>query len=735
MTPLTTRPAVHILRLSHQLGRRTRTISSRASSPSAGPSEKHGETLMPRPIDMSCKSGTGLAPKPRRWQHCEKGGGEATPSFAERPPPPVVGFSQGTPPASNPVVVGLRSTGAILNWSRTLKLRGGLSHSIISTKPFHTASAVVEESSLISQGKPEDMRNEIYCHGTLLAAVQSARLFVDCKHFVDMPLKQDAETTLTNWNKLISETENGQIEPLALATFVNEYFEQPGGELEDYEPLDYQHDVNFEVIEDPAYRAWALELHRKWPTLCRRVSDKVSSDPSRFSLIPVPNPFVVPGGRFREMYYWDSFFTIKGLLASQMFDTVRGMIANMGHLIDTYGYIPNGNRIYYLNRSQPPLLTWCVDAYYQRTGDLEFVRQAMPWLEKEMAFFTTNRRIHQADWKVPLYRFHVVATGPRPESYREDVECADHIAEAPGKLRLWGDIMAAAESGRDFSARWFNSEGPHAGQMGSTRTSSILPVELNSIICGNLRTFSEFYNLLGNSEAAAKTMNEFQDMRETMHQVFWNEEVGSWFDYDLDAGKHVADFFDTNLFPMFAGCVHEGFDPSRIVGYLEHAGVLNFPGGVPTSLIPSGQQWDFPNAWAPTTWVIIQGLRRCGADDLAKNIAAKWTKKNFNMSRNNGGRMFEKYNVATQCYKAAGGGGEYELQEGFGWTNGVILDLLLTYSHELGVNTEDVDIPDCPCCSIHNDTIVDSEPPTPVEHCGNPEPCNVVVNFAVTQKA
>ena len=535
---------------------------------------------------------------------------------------------------------------------------------------------------------------------------------------------------MKSWNELISRAENGQIESDALASFVQEHFEQPGGELEDHEPTDFIKEVSsFSKITDPAYRTWAQELHQKWPTLCRRISKKVFSEPQKYSIIALPNPFVVPGGRFREMYYWDSFFTIKGLLASEMYSTVRQMIENMGWLIETFGYVPNGNRIYYLNRSQPPLLTWCVEAYYQATKDLEFVRRALTWLEKEMEFFTQNRRIQMADWKTHLYRYHVVAAGPRPESYREDVESAEHITDAPEKLRLWGDIMAAAESGRDFSSRWFLNDGPMAGKMGSTRTSSIIPVDLNSIICGNLRVFSYFYNILGMTEEANQAFSKYQLMKETIHQVFWNEDLGCWFDFDLHTNKHVSTYFDTNFFPLAAGCVHEGFNPEKISNYLKNAGVLDFPGGLPTSLIASGQQWDFPNSWAPTTWVIIEGLRKYGMSELAKVIAEKWVRKNYVMWLNTGGRMFEKYNVATQCFKAAGGGGEYEVQEGFGWTNGVILDLLLTYSEELSWKQ-----PECKCCSPNTETMTtNTAPQDSLTHCGIAGP--VLVNCTIPQEA
>jgi len=569
----------------------------------------------------------------------------------------------------------------------TEQQRGGGEEEASPAKEANTVSAAV--TAAVAAIK--DMRDQIYCTGSLLAAVQQGKIFGDCKHFVDMPLKTNAETTLAAWNLLQSSVENAQIDASALSRFVQEHFEQPGGELEDHEPSDFNAEEQFPDIIDPNFRSWAQELHRKWPTLCRRVSEKVLSDPSRYSLIPLPKPFVVPGGRFREMYYWDSFFTIKGLLASGMFATVRGMIENMGHLIDVYGFVPNGNRVYYLNRSQPPLLTWCVHAYYLATQDVEFVRSAMSWLEKEMKFFTTNKKFSRPDWKSYLFRYHVVAQGPRPESYREDVESAEHIQDLLEKCRLWGDIAAAAESGRDFSARWFenNPESPMAGKMGSTRTSSILPVDLNSIICGNLKIFAEFYSLLGNQEASAHSLEQYELMRETIHKVFWNEEHGCWFDFDIITQKHIDIYYDTNFFPLFTGCTHDGFDGKSVVDYLAKAGVLAFPGGVPSSLITSGQQWDFPNAWAPTTWVIINGLRAAGQTELARTIAEKWIKKNYVMWKNNGGRMYEKYNVASGCFKNAGGGGEYEVQEGFGWTNGVILDLLKTYHSEINWDIND----------------------------------------------
>ncbi|KAJ1372981.1 hypothetical protein KIN20_035299 [Parelaphostrongylus tenuis] len=140
------------------------------------------------------------------------------------------------------------------------------------------------------------MKKKIFCEGSLLDAVQRANLFADCKHFVDMPLKHDAETTLVRWEALRAA---GPVSVERLREFIEEYFDQPEDELVGCDPVDWNPDNNaFNSIKDSNYRSFALALHRKWPTLYRKISDNVQMKPERYSIIPVPNPFVVPGGRF-----------------------------------------------------------------------------------------------------------------------------------------------------------------------------------------------------------------------------------------------------------------------------------------------------------------------------------------------------------------------------------------------------------------------------------------------------
>ncbi|PAV91678.1 hypothetical protein WR25_23156 [Diploscapter pachys] len=492
----------------------------------------------------------------------------------------------------------------------------------------------------------------IYCEGSLLHAVQTAKLFADCKHFVDMPLKSNAEDTLSKWRAL--ETA-GPLNAGQIAQFVKDHFDEPEGELVQCEPIDWIPELTFDNIKDAEYRLLTHRLHLKWPSLYRRVSDRVLLNPERFSIIPVPNPFVVPGGR--------------------------------------YGFIPNGNRLYYLNRSQPPLLTWCVYEYYKATHDLEFVAKLLPTLRKELAFFQANRSITLDGWIGPLFRFAVATVTPRPESYREDVESARHLATDEEKRVLWGDIAAAAESGRDFSSRWFARQGQFAGQLKSTRTSQIVPVELNAIVCGNLKMMGDLYDAVGDIDGSKWCAIMYDTIRRTIHQVLWNEEKGCWFDFDLVTCAQIDEYVDTNFFPMAMDATHEGFDGAKIVEYLNKSGALGFAGGLPTSLTQSGEQWDFPNAWAPTTWIAIHGLMKCDQKELAIHIADKWVRKNYNMWRNSGGKMFEKYNVESSCFKQSYGG-EYEVQEGFGWSNGVIIDLLMTFGDVLEHSKDD----NCKCC-------------------------------------
>ncbi|CAK5079789.1 unnamed protein product [Meloidogyne enterolobii] len=303
--------------------------------------------------------------------------------------------------------------------------------------------------------------SSIYCDGPILQAVQDARLFSDSKYFVDMPLKQDPVATLRAFYELGERSKDAEI----LSSFVEAHFDAPGHELQETYPEDWVPFPNsFTNIDDYQLRRWALHLHRIWRDLCRRVKDDVRLHQERYSLLYVPHPFIIPGGRFKEFYYWDSFWILKGLLFSEMYDTAKGTILNLIYMVENHGFVPNGGRVYYLSRSQPPLLTPMVYEYFLATGDVDFVQQVLPALEKEQTFWNLNRARSFLDpeTKEELFQYYQYRAAmkfgffylvfkiifsffsrfPRPESYREDMEMVKGLNTDEEREQMWSNLAS-----------------------------------------------------------------------------------------------------------------------------------------------------------------------------------------------------------------------------------------------------------------------------------------------------
>lgn len=208
--------------------------------------------------------------------------------------------------------------------------------------------------------------------------------------------------------------------------------------------------------------------------------------PPYSSLIPLPKPYVVPGGRFREGYYWDTYFTMLGLQVSGREDLVDDMLDNFAHLIDTIGHIPNGNRTYYASRSQPPFFAYMVTLAAQAEGDKVY-QKYLPELRKEHAYWmqgeattprgqATRNVVAMPDGAV-LNRYWDASDTPRDESYLEDVTTAKSVPGRPAN-EVYRDLRAGAESGWDYSSRWFGD----GKTLATIRTTSIVPVDLNSLM-------------------------------------------------------------------------------------------------------------------------------------------------------------------------------------------------------------------------------------------------------------
>ncbi|CAG9816903.1 unnamed protein product [Phaedon cochleariae] len=536
---------------------------------------------------------------------------------------------------------------------------------------------------------PPPCFSEIYCHGRLLDTIQRAKIHTDSKTFVDMKLKHLPNETLHLFDQFMTRFHQkpGKAD---VDNFVKVNFEPEGMEFEDWDPQDWiPHPKFVDGIKDPEFKEWGLSLNNIWKNLGRKMKPEVKEDKDLYSIIWVPHPVIVPGGRFREFYYWDSYWIIQGLLLSEMSDTAKGMLQNFLYMVDNYGLIPNGGRVYYLARSQPPMMLPMIKLYLDYTNDVDFIRTNIGTMEKEFRFWMNNHtrtiEVDGVNYTLALYGDR--SRGPRPESYSEDIESAAFFEDPLKKETFYSELKAGAESGWDFSSRWFINDATNKGNLTTIKTRSIVPVDLNAIIYWNAALLSEFHELLGNEEKAQHYSDIASRWMEAVEAVLWHEEIGSWLDYDT-INQVKRDFFHpTNIAPLWTGCYNTANKDNTVrsvLKYLQNKNIL-YPGGIPTTVEHTGEQWDYPNAWPPLQHMMIVGLNNTGdehAKRLAYEIAAKWTRSNYKAFKQSGA-MYEKYDATVSG--GHGGGGEYELQQGFGWTNGVIMDLLYRYGDDLTV--------------------------------------------------
>ncbi|VDM24130.1 unnamed protein product [Toxocara canis] len=527
----------------------------------------------------------------------------------------------------------------------------------------------------------------IYCYGRILEAVNVHNIYSDSKTFVDMPMKLSPNETLTLFNARFGNQTVEEINRDELKAFLDEYFTEPGTELEACTPIDWVREPpHLMRIVDPDLRNWALQLNAIWVRLCRKMKGEVNGD--RHSLIYVPNEFIVPGGRFREFYYWDAYWIVKGLVASGMLNTAKAMIRNFQSVIDRFGFIPNGGRVYYLRRSQPPMLTATVYEYYEQTKDVDFLKSILPTLMKEFEFWNDKRSVNvtgQDGQIYKVYQYRTETNVPRPESFREDLKNAMKLPSS-ARQKFYQDIASAAESGWDFSTRWFSDR----KSLITIRTTDIAPIDLNALMCWNMDILGYFFRCVGNIAKSKKFRYMREEFRYAMHYVFYNESEGAWFDYNIPSKSHSIEFYPSIVVPLFTEC-YQPLNLAKshgIVRFMNNSGAFDYPGGVPSSLtVGSNQQWDFPNGWSPLNHMIIEGLRKSDNAQMqeeAFRLAQKWVDGNYRVFKKTG-HMWEKYDVSGTVPEP-GAGGEYVVQEGFGWTNGVILNLLTTYYNRLRVS-------------------------------------------------
>lgn len=480
--------------------------------------------------------------------------------------------------------------------------------------------------------------------GELFVRVQRSAVFPDQKTFVDCVPRQAPEKILAAYHLVKDKPD------FNLHRFVTEQFLVP-------EPRS---------VKVPEKQELDQHLTALW-TLLRREPDQAIAGSS---LLPLPHPYIVPGGRFREIYYWDSYFTMLGLRESGDEATIESMVKNFAYLIQTYGYIPNGNRTYFLTRSQPPFFSLMIDLLAERKGPAVYATY-LPALKAELDYWMdrtapTHHVVTLADG-TKLNRYYDRRDTPRPEAFAKEEEVA-HRSSQPSDV-LYRHLRAAAESGWDFSSRWFGD----GKTMATIRTTELVPVDLNCLLHHLETTLARAYAEAGDKEKAARLSEEAELRLAAIRRTFWSDEDGFFFDFDLEAKQRSRALTLAGVTPLFFKLATP--EQAKAAKAVVETRFLR-PGGVVTTLVTTGQQWDAPNGWAPLQWLTVQGMENYGYHDLAAQIARRWLSLNRHIYERTG-KMMEKYNVVDISLEA--GGGEYPSQDGFGWTNGVYLKLARLY--------------------------------------------------------
>jgi alpha,alpha-trehalase len=476
----------------------------------------------------------------------------------------------------------------------------------------------------------------------LFEAVQSAHIFADSKTFADAIPKGTPGEILTAYRKQKDQP------AFDLSAFVNDHFTIPAPAAAHY-TTDTTQDV-------------AAHIHSLW-TVLQRSPDKQETGGS---LIPLPHPYIVPGGRFREVYYWDSYFTMLGLKEDGDTALIDNIINNFVWLLQHNGSIPNGNRTYYLTRSQPPFFSLMLALQPQP------VSKYIDALQQEYDFWmhTTQKETGEHVVYLPdghtLNRYFDKGNWPREEAWTEDIKTAERPPNHTSKENVYRELRSGAETGWDFSSRWLDD----GMTLRTIHVTDIIPVDLNCLLYHLESTLAKAYREKGNTAKATTFENAAKQRAADIIKYCWDDSKGWFMDYDFKKNLRTGIPSLAGLYPLFFGIATRA-QADTMMRELQQEFLK--PGGLVTTPIETGQQWDAPNGWAPLQWMAISGLLQYHKDSIAGEIASRWSHLNIKTFRATG-KLLEKYNVVDTTL--SGGGGEYPNQDGFGWTNGVLLKIL-----------------------------------------------------------
>lgn len=500
---------------------------------------------------------------------------------------------------------------------------------------------------LVACGQNLEQEAGNYYESEFFRQVQLSAVFEDSKTFVDClpnrPLMQ-----------IVADYDQSKPEGKDLEAFVHVNFEIPAPKGDDF--------------ASDTSKSMTAHIHSLWPVL----SQQADTPKPNSSLIPLPHAYVVPGGRFREIYYWDSYFTMLGLNLSGREKMTRNMVDNFSFLIDSLGFIPNGNRAYYAGRSQPPFFSLMVSLVASKDRD-DFMGY-LDAMVKEYQFWmrgvqnlkpgiVANERVVLLPDSSILNRYWDQYDQPRPESYKEDYELVHSNGLDAGAT--YRHLRAGAESGWDYSSRWFADH----KNISTIHTTDIIPIDLNCLMYHLEVMISQGYNWQGDIGKSKEFLLKADRRKQAIHRYLWDDHLGFFVDYDFRAGQPTGVLSLAGAYPLYFRIASKP-QARSVSGILDQQFLK--PGGFVSTLNQTGQQWDAPNGWAPLQWITINGLYNYGHFELGNLAAQRWLDRNREVYKATG-KMMEKYNVVDTGLQA--GGGEYPLQDGFGWTNGVALAL------------------------------------------------------------
>ncbi|UFH33534.1 trehalase [Chryseobacterium sp. C-71] len=489
------------------------------------------------------------------------------------------------------------------------------------------------------------MNNQLYINEiqTLFDEVQRSQIFEDQKTMTDaVPLFSVAEINSKYENE---KNEKG----FDLKQFVLSNFDFLGAKIS---------------IKREAQLPIDEHIEKLWDELTRTAYEE------KGTLLKLPKPYVVPGGRFNEFFYWDSYFIMLGLQVSGKVEMMENIIENCSYLIQTVGFVPNASRTHFLSRSQPPYFSLMLDLLFETTKDENIYIKYHDTLEKEYAFWMNGEKDLENGSSIKrvvktvngdvLNRYYDAENEPRPESYLIDIEDSENAGE-----EFYRNIRSACESGWDFSSRWFAD----GDTIQTIETLNLTQVDLNCLLWHLENTLAKSSSLQNLAEKGKCYSGRAANRRQMIDKYFWDENSGTYKDYHTRKNTTTLSEHIAALYPLFLGLASD--EQAKCVAKNIEEKFLH-QGGLVTTTKNSGQQWDFPNAWAPYQWLGFQSMKNYGFDYLAEKIKNNWS-SNVERVYNNTGKLMEKYNALD--IETVAGGGEYPNQDGFGWTNGVYLKL------------------------------------------------------------